>query len=181
MVIAVLTTDPEVNSASYIVINSLHWQRKSSSGWTLRFRLRTSLPRALLLQSSQWAVNPEVLNTFKPFPTYMKWEDSIGTSTDSSWNVILCGVGFVLLWSKATWGLKYITNPAFQHPLGFQCRNIIQGTQGYNEQTPHDSYQPRDLDRTDLSSDMPWVYSYSINGLCLPVFLPITVLTVWVC
>lgn len=36
----------------------------------------------------------------------------------------------ILLLSKATWGLKCISNPAFQHALGLQWGNIIQGTQG---------------------------------------------------
>lgn len=37
----------------------------------------------------QWT--QRFLDTFKPLPTYTEWEDSIGTSTDSS-QYVICGV-----------------------------------------------------------------------------------------
>lgn len=86
----------------------------------------------------------------------------------------LCGLsGYSLVvWSPLK-GFKHTVHPGSQSPWIFSVETYHREHDAHHETIPQESYPPRDLDGTDLSSEMPWGLCYSANGLYLHVLHPI--------
>ena len=122
------------------MINSLHWKRKSSSGEPLGSGWESAYRELYYYDpvNGQWTQRFSIpLNHFQH-----SWNGKTATASIRALTLpeMPSSVVFwvILLLSKATWSLKYVTNPAFQHALGLQWGNIIQGRQG--QQRAHSAW-----------------------------------------